>query len=68
MPGTIILDALSLVADLHVEDVALVVVVLLDPDESFRELDKFESCDVLRVIIHDVCLRLGSNKRNGIPQ
>ena len=39
---------------LHVDVLAVVAVVLFDPDESFRELDKFESCDVFLVINHDV--------------
>lgn len=30
-----------------------VLAVVAEADESFRELDKFESCDVLRVISHD---------------
>lgn len=45
-----------------------VLAVVADADESFRELDKFESCDVLRVISHDECRRRVSNIRNGIEQ
>jgi hypothetical protein len=52
----------------QVDVLAVVAVVLLDPDESFLELDRFESCDVFLVISHDVCLRRGSRSRKGIPQ
>jgi hypothetical protein len=45
-----------------------VLAVVAEADESLRELDKFESCDVFLVINHDECLRRGSNIRNGIPQ
>lgn len=45
-----------------------VLAVVADADESFRELDKFESCDVFRVINHDECRRRGSSIRNGMPQ
>lgn len=38
----------------HVDVLAVVAVVLLEPDESFLELDRFESCDVFRVMSHDV--------------
>lgn len=46
-----------------------VLAVVADADESFRELDKFESCDVLRVMSQDEWRRLGSRMRNGmLPQ
>uniref|UniRef100_A0A2M4D507 Putative secreted protein n=1 Tax=Anopheles darlingi TaxID=43151 RepID=A0A2M4D507_ANODA len=45
-----------------------VLCVAVDPDESLRELERFESCDVLRVINHEVWRRRGSSKRNGMPQ
>lgn len=45
-----------------------VLAVVADADESFRELDRFESCDVLRVTSHEECRRLGSRMRNGMPQ
>lgn len=46
-----------------------VLAVVADADESLRELDKFESCEVLRVMSHDECRRRGSKMRNGIlPQ
>lgn len=45
-----------------------VLAVVADADESFRELDKFESCDVLRVINQDEWRRRVSNIRNGIEQ
>lgn len=45
-----------------------VLAVVADADESFRELDRFESCDVLRVISHEECRRRVSNMRNGIAQ
>lgn len=57
----VVLPALDL--DIRNVDVDAVVA---DADESFRELDKFESCDVLRVINQLECLRRGSNIRNGI--
>lgn len=46
----------------------LVLAVVADPEESFRELDKFESCEVFRVTNHEDALRLGSSSRNGMPQ
>lgn len=52
----------------QVDVLALVAVVLLDPDESFLELDRFESCDVFLVMSHDVWRRRGSSNRSGIPQ
>lgn len=45
-----------------------VLAVVADADESFRELEKFESCDVFRVTSHDECLRRVSKMRNGIEQ
>lgn len=57
----VVLPALDL--DIRNVDVDAVVA---DADESFLELDKFESCDVFRVINHDECRRLGSNIRNGM--
>lgn len=45
-----------------------VLAVVPDADESFRELDKFESWDVLRVTNHEECRRRVSNMRNGIEQ
>lgn len=45
-----------------------VLAVVAEVDESFLELDKFESCDVFRVINHDECLRRFSKIRNGIEQ
>lgn len=45
-----------------------VLAVVADADESFRELDKLESCDVLRVINQDEWRRRVSNIRNGIEQ
>lgn len=46
----------------------LVLAVVADPEESLRELDRFESCDVLRVTSHDDARLLGSRRRSGIPQ
>lgn len=48
----------------HVE----VEAVVAEPLESFLELDKLESCEVLRVTSHDEALRLVSNSLNGMPQ
>lgn len=45
-----------------------VLAVVPDADESFRELDKFESCDVFRVTNHEECLRRVSKIRKGIAQ
>lgn len=45
-----------------------VLAVVPDADESFLELDKFESCDVFRVTSHEECLRRVSNIRSGIEQ
>lgn len=45
-----------------------VLAVVAEADESFLELDKFESCEVFLVINHEECLRRGSNIRSGIPQ
>ena len=53
---------------LQVELLAVVAVVLLEPEESLRELERFESCEVFLVINHEVCLRLGSSNRKGTPQ
>lgn len=44
-----------------------VLAVVAEADESFRELDKFESCDVFRVMSQDECRRRGSRMRNGMP-
>lgn len=66
-PGrTLLLDALDRDI-LHVEVLAVVAVVF-DPEESFLELDKFESCEVFLVISHEVCRLLGSSNLKGIPQ
>lgn len=46
----------------------LVLAVVPDPEESFLELDKFESCEVFLVTNQDEALRLGSSRRKGIPQ
>lgn len=51
--------------DLDIRNVDVEAVVA-EAEESFRELDKLESCDVLRVISQDECLRRGSNIRSGI--
>lgn len=46
-----------------------VLAVVADAEESLRDDDKFESCDVLRVINHVECLlRLGSIIFMGIEQ
>lgn len=45
-----------------------VLAVVADADESFLELDKFESCDVFRVTNHEECRRRDSKMRNGIGQ
>jgi hypothetical protein len=52
----------------QVEVLAVVAVVLFEPDESLRELERFESWDVFLVISHDVCRRRGSKSRKGTPQ
>lgn len=61
-----------LVASLELLDLdirhVLVLAVVADPDESFLELDRLESCDVFLVINHDEALLLGSSKRRGMPQ
>jgi len=46
----------------------LVLWVVADPLESFLELDKLESCEVLRVTNQELARRLGSSNRRGIPQ
>jgi hypothetical protein len=46
----------------------LVLAVVAEPDESFLELDRFESWEVFLVTSHDEPLRLGSRRRSGIPQ
>jgi len=46
----------------------LVLAVVADPDESFRELDRFESWDVFLVTSHDEARRLGSSSLMGMPQ
>lgn len=53
--------------DLDIRQV-LVLAVVPDPDESFLELDRLESCDVFLVTNHDEALRLGSRRRRGMPQ
>lgn len=53
--------------DLDIRNVDVLAVVA-EADESFLELDRFESCDVFLVISHEECLRRGSSIRNGIPQ
>lgn len=46
-----------------------VLAVVADAEESFRDDDRFESCDVFRVINHVECLlRLGSIIFMGIEQ
>ena len=45
-----------------------VLAVVAEADESFLELDKFESCDVFRETNHDECRRRVSKIRNGIAQ
>lgn len=45
-----------------------VLAVVAEADESFLELDKFESCDVFLVTNHEECLRRVSKTRNGIEQ
>lgn len=50
---------------LYVDVLAFVIAV---DEESFRLLDKLLSCDVFLVISHELCLRLGSSSRRGIPQ
>lgn len=45
-----------------------VLAVVPDADESFLELERLESCDVLRVTNHEECLRRVSKIRNGIEQ
>lgn len=62
------LDRASLdVLDLETLE-TLVLAVLAEPELSFLELDKFESCDVFLVTIQLDALRLGSRSRMGIPQ
>lgn len=46
----------------------LVLAVVPDPDESFLELDRFESWEVFLVTSHDDALRFGSRRRKGMPQ
>lgn len=46
----------------------LVLAVVAEPDESFLELDKFESCEVFLVTNQEDALRFGSSNRSGIPQ
>lgn len=46
----------------------LVLAVVPDPEESFLELDRFESCEVFLVTNHDDALRFGSKSRKGMPQ
>lgn len=46
----------------------LVLAVVAEPEESLRELDKLESCDVLRVTSHEEARRFGSSRRKGMPQ
>ena len=46
----------------------LVLAVVAEPEESFRELDRFESWEVFLVTSQEDALRLGSSKRKGIPQ
>lgn len=45
-----------------------VLAVVAEADESLRELDRFESCDVFRVTSHDECRRRVSSILNGIEQ
>lgn len=46
----------------------LVLAVVADPDESFLDELRFESCDGFLVISQDEALLFGSSNRNGIPQ
>jgi hypothetical protein len=46
----------------------LVLAVVAEPEESFLELDRFESWEVFLVTSHDDPLRLGSRRRRGMPQ
>ena len=46
----------------------LVLAVVAEPEESFLELDKLESCEVFLVTNQEDALRLGSNNLKGIPQ
>ena len=57
------LDALDR-DSLHV----LVLAVVADPDESFLELERFESWEVFRVTSQEDAFRFGSSNRRGMPQ
>lgn len=46
----------------------LVLAVVAEPEESFRDELKFESCDGFLVISQDEALRFGSSSRSGMPQ
>jgi hypothetical protein len=46
----------------------LVLAVVAEPDESFLELDKLESCEVFLVTSQEEARRLGSSSLSGIPQ
>lgn len=46
----------------------LVLAVVAEPEESLRELDKLESCEVFRVTSQEDARRFGSRSRSGIPQ
>lgn len=62
-----ILDGSLEALDLDILHV-LVLAVVAEPEESFLELDKLESWEVLRVTTHEDALLFGSNMRSGIPQ
>lgn len=53
--------------DLDKRDVDVLAVADVD-DESFLELEKFESCDVFRAISQEECRRRLSSIRNGMEQ
>lgn len=46
----------------------LVLAVVAEPEESFLELDKLESCEVFLVTNQEDALRLGSSNLRGMPQ
>ena len=46
----------------------LVLAVVADPDESFLDELRFESCDGFLVINQEEALLFGSSNLNGIPQ
>lgn len=46
----------------------LVLAVVAEPEESFLELDRLESCEVFLVTIQEEARRFGSSRRRGMPQ